>query len=185
MPMALLPTTMAISAATIGRLIATSEPKAIGQDDDRHQDADQLAVAAGRDVGVARGPPSYSTWMPASRRSWTAFSAASNSAEPDLLGVEADRGERGLPVGADRGSTRVVRAAHRDRRAVPSASFWTACSTAAWWRGRSGRPRSGRSRSRSTASPAGSGPGWRRRRACDSAPGRLKRLVVLTADARS
>ena len=113
MPIALLPTTMATSAVRIGRLIATREPNATA----RMMTAIRIPISSllpPAGVLAYPSPPSYSTSMPASRRSWTAFSAASNSAGVHLLDVEADRGERGLSVGADRGSARVVGTAHGD-----------------------------------------------------------------------
>ena len=76
MPIVLLPITIAISAATIGRLIATREPKAMA----RMRTAIRMPISSllppAGTLAYPR-PPSYSTWTPASRRSWTAFWAAS------------------------------------------------------------------------------------------------------------
>ena len=113
MPMALLPTTMAISAATIGRLIATSEPKAIA----RMMTAIRMPIISllppAGDLGVAQAPVVLDLDACVTE-ALDGLLGGVVLGEPDLLGVEADRRERGLPVGTDGRSARVVRARHRD-----------------------------------------------------------------------
>ena len=130
MPMALLPTTMAVRAATIGRLIATSEPKAIA----RMTTAIRMPIISllppAGDLRVAEA----TVVLDLDARVTEALDGLLGGVElgePDLLGVEADRRERGLPIGADGRAARVVGAATPRSTCGPSASLSTACSTAA------------------------------------------------------
>ena len=84
-----------------------------GQDDDGHQDADQLAVATGRHVGVAE----TAVVLDLDARVADVLDGLLGRVElggADLLDVEADRGERGLLVRADGGSARIVGTARGD-----------------------------------------------------------------------
>ena len=84
-----------------------------GQDDDRHEDADHLAVAGGLDVGVAQPTvvldldTSVAQLLDSGLRCVELLDA-------DLLGVVADRRERGLPVLTEGRSPRVVGAVDGD-----------------------------------------------------------------------
>ena len=113
MPMALLPTTMAISAVDDRQAHRDQRAERDGEDDDRQQDADHLAVAAGRELRVAEA----AVVLDLDARVTDVLDGLLGGVElldADLLDVEGDGREGGLAVLADRRSARVVGAAHGD-----------------------------------------------------------------------
>ena len=113
MPMALLPTDDGHQGRRDGQAHGDERAEGDGQDDDRHHDADQLAVAAGREVRVAETAVVLDldagvTDVLDGLLGRVVLGGA------DLLDVEADGGEGGLPVVTQGRSTRVVGTVHGD-----------------------------------------------------------------------
>ena len=82
-----------------------SPPERDGQDHDRHKDADQLAVTASCLVGVAKAGVILHLDTHITKTLHGLLGRIELSGV-DLLDVEPDRGEGGLPVGADRRTAR-------------------------------------------------------------------------------
>ena len=133
MPIALLPTTMAIRAVAMGRLIAMSEPNAMARMNTAiTMPISSLLPPAGR-FAYPR-PPSYSTWMPASRAACTASCAASYSVVPIFSTSKPTVAKAVCPSAlrvGPRGSYGLLTAI----TCGPADSCSTACSTTAFWSG--------------------------------------------------
>ena len=129
MPMALLPITMASSAVTIGRLIATREPKAMARMTTAIRMPISSLLPAGGSFGVAEAAVVLDLDTGVTEV-LDGLLGGVELVEAHLLGVEGDGRERGLPVLADGRTARVVGAADGDH-VRPSASCSTACSIAA------------------------------------------------------